>query len=235
MPADTHLRLISTFPRSIDPIPRSTGSNRTSTDPCTPRPAHEPSTIPPPPRPTPSGAEHRRSDLLGYRRDQVEIDSRAPRDGRRARDPERGRDAQAGPDLQDRAGAARQRDGPPRRGRARDPARGLRFPSQPRLELPLRSRRHLRQPQPDQALRPAYRRHGAGAGAAAEGGRTVPGAAQGRGRQLRGPREGQAQDRCSTTCARCIPTSGSSSSAPTATCRCGSWTCSRRSGRVSAA
>ena len=46
-----------------------------------------------------------------------------------------------------------------RRGRAPDPAGRLRVPAPPRLQLPSRSRRHLRLPVADQAFRPDHRRH----------------------------------------------------------------------------
>ena len=72
---------------------------------------------------------------------------------------------------------------------------GYGFLRSPGLELPVRPRRHLRLPQPDQALRPAHRRHGAGAGAPAQGGRALPRAAQGGAGQRRRARQGQAPHR----------------------------------------
>ena len=82
-----------------------------------------------------------------------------------------------------------------RRGRARDPARRLRLPPLAGLELPVRPGRHLRQPVADQALRSAHRRHGPGPGPAAQGGRALPRAAQGRAGQRRRSGQGQAPHR----------------------------------------
>ena len=69
------------------------------------------------------------------------------------------RPAQAGADLQDPRGADREERPDLRRGRAGDPARGLRLPALARLQLPAGPGRHLRLALADQALRPAHRRH----------------------------------------------------------------------------
>ena len=54
--------------------------------------------------------------------------------------------------------------------------------------------RHLRQPEPDPALRPAHRRHHLRPGAPAQGGRALLRPDQGRGGQLRAPRRRPQQD-----------------------------------------
>ena len=122
---------------------------------------------------------------------------------------------QAGPDLPHRAVAARLGHGHPGRGRARDPARGLRIPAQPGLELPLRPRRHLRLARARSSAStcaPATRSW-------ARCGRRRRGSATSRcsrsrastSRSRRRPSTGSP----STTCGRAIPTAASGSSAST--------------------
>ena len=66
---------------------------------------------------------------------------------------------EARPDLQDPQGAGQAERPDVRRGDARGPARRLRLPAQPRLQLPPLPRRHLRLAQPDPPFRPEDRRH----------------------------------------------------------------------------
>ena len=65
------------------------------------------------------------------------------------------------------------------------PARRLRLPARAGVELPARARRHLRLAVADPQVRPAHRRHRLRPGAAAQGGRALLRAHQGRGHQLR--------------------------------------------------
>ena len=67
------------------------------------------------------------------------------------------RPQEAGPDLQDPQGAGQAERPDVRRGHARSPARRLRLPPQPRLQLPALPRRHLHLAEPDPPLRPAHR------------------------------------------------------------------------------
>ena len=75
---------------------------------------------------------------------------RQGRGGHRVHRPE-----EAGPDLQDPQGTGQAERPDVRRGDARSPARRLRLPAQPRLQLPPLPRRHLRLAEPDPPLRPA--------------------------------------------------------------------------------
>ena len=104
------------------------------------------------------------------------------------------RDAQAGADLSDPEGA----DGAERvhllRGRARSAAGRVRVPSRARLQLSAGSGRHLRVAVPDPEVRSPDGRHGVGPDPAAEGGRALLRAHQGRGGQLRVSGSGARQD-----------------------------------------
>ena len=98
----------------------------------------------------------------------------------------------------------------------------------------VRPRRHLRLAQPDQAVRPAHRRHRHGPGPAAQGGRALPGPAQGRAGQLRGAGEDQAPDRVRQPAAALSRRADPARAEERRLSACGWWTCSRPSARASA-
>ena len=100
-------------------------------------------------------------------------DAGADRHGRGGEHPRNQRPQEARADLPHPQGA-REAQGPDvRRGHARNPARRLRLPPQPRLPLPLLPGRHLRLAEPDPPLRPAQRQHGGRHDPPAQGKRTL--------------------------------------------------------------
>ena len=144
----------------------------------------------------PERARLRRRDELALRGDQegqhvhhrtAAHDDRAAAEGGQGREhPARGvrRPQEAGPDLPHPQGAGEGQRPDVRRGHARGPARRLRLPPQPRLQLPALPRRHLHLAVPDPPLRPAHRRRRRRPDPPAEGERALLRPAPRRGDQL---------------------------------------------------
>ena len=106
-----------------------------------------------------------------------------------------GRPQEAGPDLQDPQGAGQAERPDVRRGDARNPARRLRVPPQPGLQLPALPGRHLHLAQPDPPVRPAHRGRRRRPDPPAEGERALLRPAARRGDQLPGPGPAHAEGR----------------------------------------
>ena len=100
-------------------------------------------------------------------------------------DRERQHPAPAGHDVRDPEAAGGERHRHPRRRRARSAAGRVRLPALARGQLPARPRRHLCQPEPGAALRPADRRHGRRPDPRAQGRRALFRPAQGQQDQFR--------------------------------------------------
>ena len=107
------------------------------------------------------------------RRTQSQNSHRPAQPGRVTSGRERILAAQAGDDVRHSQEPCRKRSGDSRRGHAGDPARRLRLPAQPAIELPARTRRHLRQPASGAPVQPAHRRQRRGADQGAQGWRTL--------------------------------------------------------------
>ena len=140
------------------------------------------------PGPGPAGPEHL---AVG---DEGDEHHRADQDRQGVGHRRRHRHAETGAHLRDPAGPGREERQHLLGRRAGDAARRFRLPARARLQLPSRSRRHLRVAVADPEVRPAHRRHGLGRHPAAEGRRALLRPDQGRSDQLRAAGEDQGKD-----------------------------------------